>query len=413
MRFVIFALAAALIAILATGLAIENPGYVLIARAPWSVEMPLTLFLPLMLVAFALLLALLYLVVRLLRIPRDVTRWRARRAQREGRATLIRGLTNLAEGNWSEAEAALLTAQRHSDAPLLAYLGAACAAQGQGQTEKRDEYLAAAHRQSPRAGLAIGTIQAYLQHLAHQQEQTLATLSELHRQQPRHKHTLKLLTHEYTTLRDWTGLIELMPELRRQMVLPASEIDSLELKAHRELLTQTLPSGSLDVLNRAWNAVPKTLRRQAAMIAIYARHLIQQNEMVAAEQVLRAALESAWDDGLINLYGQLKLDAAHEALDNAENWLAGHPDNARLLLALGRLAARANETAKARTYLERSVALRPASDAYQELGMLLERQGDSAAALAAYRRGLESGIEESRGGARLYRFSPHRSQAAG
>jgi HemY protein len=413
MRFIVFTLAAALIAILATGLAMENPGYVLIARAPWSVEMPLTLFLPLLLVAFVLLFALFYLVLRLLRIPRDVKRWRARRAHREGRASLIHGLTHLAEGNWSEAEAALLSAQRHSDAPLLAYLGAACAAQGLGQNEKRDEYLSAAHHQSPRAGLAIGTIQAYLQHLAHQQEQSLATLSDLHRQQPRHKHTLKLLAHEYVALRDWTGLIELIPELRRQAVLSATEIDALELKAHRELFTQTLPSGSLAVLNRAWDAVPKTLRRQSAMIAIYARHLIQQNETVAAEQALRAALDSSWDDGLVDLYGQLTLDAAHETLENAENWLAGHPDNARLLLALGRLAARANDPVKARTYLERCIAQRPSSDAYQELGMLLERQGDSAAALAAYRRGLESGIEERRGGARLYRFSAPRSQAAG
>jgi HemY protein len=413
MRFVVFALLVALFAIMATVLAIENPGYVLIARAPWSVEMPLTLFVPLLFILFLAFVAVLFVVFRVLRIPHDVTRWRLRRQSREGRQSLIRGITSLAEGNWAEAESALLTAQRQSDAPLLAYLGAACAAQGLGQSEKRDEYLAAAHRLAPRAELAIGTVQAYLQHLSHQQEQTLATLSELHRHLPRHKTTLKLLAREYAQVRDWPALIQLLPELRRLAVLDSGEITDLELKAHRELLIQTLPAGSMDVLARAWNAVPKTLRRHPGLISIYARQLMQQGEMLAAEQTLRAALESAWDDGLIELYGQLKLDAAAEVLENAENWLTVHSDNPKLLLALGRLAARAGETSKARGYIDRSCVLRPAADTYHELGQLLERQGDTAAALAAYRRGLESGLEEHRGVARLYRLPPVRSQAAG
>lgn len=412
MRFVLFSLVVALFAILATVLAIENPGYVLIARTPWSVEIPLTLFVPLLIVVFLLFFAALYIVFRLLRIPHDVTRWRVRRVRREGRTSLIRGLTHLAEGNWVEAEAALLTAQRHSDAPLLAYLGSACAAQGLGQTEKRDEYLAAAHRLVPRADLAIGTVQATLQHLAQQQEQTLATLSELHRQLPRHKFTLKQLAHKFAQMRDWTGLIELLPELRRLSALDAGDISDLELKAHRELLNQTLPTGSAEVLQRAWNAVPKNLRRHPGLIAIYARQLIQQNEMSAAEQTLRAALESAWDDVLIELYGQIKLEAAGEILENAENWLVVHSDNPKLLLALGRLAWQAGDATKARGYLERSVTSRPAADAYLELGQLLERQGDTGGALTAYRRGLDLGLEENRGGARLYRLPPPRNQAS-
>ena len=56
-------------------------------------------------------------------------------------------------------------------------------------------------------------------------------------------------------------------------------------------LKQSLPSGSLAVLNRAWTAVPRHLRRHPLMLAAYARHLMQQNQMDEAERVLRDALD--------------------------------------------------------------------------------------------------------------------------
>lgn len=390
MRLIFFGLIFLTLAVLGTLYAIEDPGYVLIARSPWSIEMPLTLFVPLLLIGYLVLYVALFLIVRLWRIPRDVARWRVRRHGREGRTALTRGLTHLAEGNWVEAEAALLLSQRHGDAPLLSCLGAAVAAQGQGMPEKRDEYLAQAHRHAPEGGLAIGMVQAYLQHLAGQREQSLATLTNLHREQPRHKHVLKLLALVYGDLRDWTGLIELLPELRRTQALPQNELDELEIKAHRELLTQSLPKGALDVLTKAWGAVPKSLRRHPTLIAIHARQLLQQSDMKQAESVLRTALDTAWDPRLIALYGELRGEDVNEYLEIAEGWLAPHPDEAPLLLTLGRLAVHAGQLPKARQYLEQSFAREASTAAAHELGMLLERLGEKETALDVYRSGLES-----------------------
>src|SRR6185436_5585027 len=52
MKLVVYILVTLFVATALTLAAIENPGYVLIARAPWSIEMPLTLFIPLLIVAF-------------------------------------------------------------------------------------------------------------------------------------------------------------------------------------------------------------------------------------------------------------------------------------------------------------------------------------------------------------------------
>lgn len=396
MRLVLVVIGALLVAIVATLAALKDPGYVLIARAPWSIEMTLPVFVLLTLVGSAALYLLIYLVVRLVRVPQDVARWRTRRHIRQSRDALYQGLTRLAEGNWVEAQAHLLASMRAAEQPLLSYLGAAYANQGQDNLEKRDEYLAAAQRSSPQYHLAVGMTQANLQYLAHQSERALATLTELRQTAPTHKHVLKLLAQIYLELHDWTNLADLIPHLREHQVMTARDIDALELRTHRELLTLTLPSGSIEPLRQAWNAVPKALRRHPTLIAAYARQLIQQNDMNAAESVLRSGIEAEWDDALIDLYGLTETGRANEQLETAEAWLALHPENPRLLLALGRLAMNCHQDQKACGYLEKSVSLRGPIDAYRELGALLERLGDKDRALTYYRRGSELYAEETR-----------------
>jgi len=396
MRLVLVVIGVLLVAILATLAALKDPGYVLIARTPWTVEMSLPVFVVLALASAGALFLAVYFIVRLVRIPQDVARWRSQRTVRQSREALYQGLIRLAEGNWVEAEAQFLASMRGSEAPLLSYLGAACVNQGQGNLEKRDEYLAAAQRSSPQQHLAVGMTQANLQYLAHQSERALATLTELRQIAPKHKQVLKLLAQLYLELRDWPNLADLVPHLRQNNVMTTREIDALELQAHRELLVLSLPAGSIEPLQKAWNAVPKSLRRHPAFVAIYARHLIQQGEMNAAEALLRGALESEWDDTLVELYGLTRSDQPNEQLETAEGWLALYPENAKLLLTVGRLAIAARQDQKAVGYLEKCLSLRGPIDAYRELGALLERLGEKDRALACYRRGTEMYAEEAR-----------------
>lgn len=389
MRTLVFVITLLFAATLVTFYALENPGYVLISRPPWSVEMTLTVFIPLAIAAFFLFYLLLFVIVRLWRIPRDVARWRGKRQAQEARASLIQGLTSLAEGNWIEAESQLLAGMRHGDTPLLNYLGAAMACEGQGNSEKRDEYLALAHKNAPQYDLAVGMTQAYLQYQSRQLEQSLATLNELRSEAPKHRQLLKLQAQVHLELRDWTGLIGMIPDLRQNYAMTTKEIDELELQAHRELLKLSLPSGRPGVLEKAWNAVPKTLRQHPSLIAVYARQLIRQNETAQAESVLRAGIEAGWDPTLVELYGLAQAPNSSEQLEIAEGWLATHRDDPRLLLTLARLALRSGHENKARGYYETCLMLHGPVDAYRELGQLLEKSGEKEKALTCYRRGLE------------------------
>lgn len=396
MKLVALILAVLIIATVVTLAAMEDPGYVLMARGPWSVEMALTVFIPLALVAFVVFAVLLYATVRVLRIPRDVQRWRSRRQTRRGRDSLLKGMTFLAEGSWAEAEAALLAGLRHSDAALLNCLGAALAAQGQGNTEKRDEYLAQAQQLAPQAGFAIGMTQALLQQLGQQVELALATLTELRGQRPQHKQLLKLLAQVARELRDWPGVIDLVADLRQHHAMSAAEIDALEVQAHRELLALSLPAGSGDVLRQAWKAVPKHLRKHPALVGPYARQLIQQGAHGEAEAILRDTIEAEWNEQLVELFGRLRPAQPAEAIELAETWAGSRPDNARAQLTAARLAAAGGQKSKARGFYERCVALRGPIDAYRELGALLEDLGERDKATEFYRRGLEAYSDELR-----------------
>ena len=132
------------------------------------------------------------------------------------------------------------------------------------------------------------------------------------------------------------------------------------------------------------------------MIAIYARQLIQQNEMAQAESVLHTAIEDNWDSALVELYGQAQGPNPADQLETAEGWLASHRDDPKLLLTLARLALRSKEENKARGYYETCLTQHGPVDAYHELGALLEKLGEKDKALNAYRRGLEMYASESR-----------------
>ncbi|KPK12259.1 MAG: hypothetical protein AMJ68_02780 [Acidithiobacillales bacterium SG8_45] len=389
MRLVIYVLAVLLVAVVVTMLAIQDPGYVLVVRPPWSVELPLTLFSVFLVAAFVAAYIAGRVLSHALRLPRGVSLWREKRLGAKSRTAMVEGLTHLAAGEWDKAEADLLEGLKFSEAPYVNYLALALACQGQGNKTRRDEYLTQAHKASPEDSLAISMTQGLLQYLAHQKEQALATLTALHNRAPDHKYVLQLLMETYLDLRDWTGLAMLLPDLRRHRVVSDERLKEVELKVHRELLQLSLPSGSLDVLRRAWNSMPKHLHQNPELIATYAGKLIEQGEGNEAESMLRSAIGREWNEGLVALYGRAHGTQIGRQLETARSWRTTHSDSPSLFLTLGNLALENGATEQALEYLQRSISLKPNRAAYRELGRAYERLGKTEEAMANYRKGIE------------------------
>ncbi len=197
----------------------EDPGYALFMYRHWSVSMPLWFAL---LSLFALLFVM-YLVMGLAgRVDSAFYRWRnwlrSRRKDKSYNKT-NRGLLELAEGRWKNAEHCLLEGVNQSSAPVINYLAAAKAAHEQKLFDKRDVYFRKAHDLAPKGDVAVGLMKARMQYQQGQYEQALATLGPLRAVAPRHAGVLKQLEKSYVHLGDWEALLTLLPQLLKENVI--------------------------------------------------------------------------------------------------------------------------------------------------------------------------------------------------
>lgn len=373
----------------ATLIAFRNPGYVLIAREPFVLETSVAVF-ALIAIAFFIVFYLgVRFVVRIVRVPHNLGRWRQTRRTRKAREAFLNGLTHLLAGEWFKAEQELVACLHAIDVPLLGYLAAALAAHGQGNVQKRDHYLARARAQSGKQTIATDMTQAQIQLLAHQNEQALATLTRLQTEHPHQAQVLRLLIETHRRLHDWQSLSQLLPQARQRELLPDAELDRLELETQCALLNLPLPPGALSTLNQAWSAIPTALRQHTDLVTVYARQLMRQEAGDEAAILLANSLDRTWDERLVLLYGEAQTQSASAQLETAEEWQARHGDSAALLLTLGRLARRSRFNDRARQYLEKSLALAASAAAHAELGFLFEETGDSHKALQHCRQALE------------------------
>ncbi|HEB57769.1 MAG TPA: heme biosynthesis protein HemY [Gammaproteobacteria bacterium] len=382
------ALAALTIAVLIGLWAYQDNGYVLLGRGHTTVEMSLTLFILLLLFTFIAFYVLLRMLLGSLQLPEQLRGWRrSRRARRAARAAR-RGMLEMAQGNWSRAERALVRHAEHSDMPLLNYLAAARAAQKQDAPERRDQYLAQAHQAARGDSFAVELTQAELQIAQGQNEQALATLVHLHSRRADHPHVLYLLTGIYISLQSWGDIKSLLPALRKHRVYTRDALARLEKTVELHLLRIAAATARSEALVGAWEHVSRPLRQDVDLLSCYTAWLIELGEHERAEKVLREALRRQWHDRLVALYGRLHTAQPQKTLATAEGWLRGRENNATLLLALGRLARHCELWGKARAYLEASLGVAPAAETCRELGELLEQMEETELAAKYFREGL-------------------------
>lgn len=384
-------ISALIILIIAASVALvmrSDPGYVLISHGAWKLETTLTLTVIVLVLGFLALYYLIRFIVNAWQLPRRMRAWQDARRLQKARAALTRGLIQLEEGRWRDAEENLIKYATLGEVPLLHYLAAARAAQKQEAYERRDNYLRLAHESTPDADVAVSLTQAELQLSHRQTEQALATLKRLRQLAPKHGYVLKLLMKLHVQMHDWEQLLELLPELRKRKVVSAAEADEMEMRAYKGLLASAARASDVQTLYNIWRRVPKRLRAAPDIVLEFAKQLRAHSEELQCEALLRDTLKKQWNERLVHLYGLVQGPDPAKQLAHAEEWLNEYPKNPVLLLTLGRLAARNRLWGKARAYLEASVGVAPRGETFQELGNLLEQMDEPEAAREYYRKGL-------------------------
>ena len=298
MKMLILGLVTLFVAVVLALLAVDDPGYVLIAVGEWTVETTLALAAVAIVLSFSILYYGIRIVRRVLAVPGGMRQWKEQRREHKAMKSLTRGLIDLAEGHWAAAEKNVMKYVQDGnkrlrdevtisdEASLLNYLSAARAAQAQGADQRRDYYLKLAYEKHPSADIAIGLTQAELQLQQNQLEQALATLRHLQQLSPKHAQVLQALAKLYERLGDWEHLLEIVPLLRKYKAMPADSITNISQQSYLMLLKA---AGTFSEISDVWGRIPESFRENVNVLLAYVTCLLKMGESNVAEPLLRHA----------------------------------------------------------------------------------------------------------------------------
>lgn len=341
--------------------------YVFIDVGGWQLENNISVLLLLILISYVLLWLVIKLVLLLWHAPEHLDKFNNRRRQTQCANELSKGLVDFIECRFDSAEKTLLHNAKHSQTPLLNYLGAARAAAQLGNSINTEKHLAAALKAAPDCEVAVLLTRAEIELNHNELQKALATLTLLRQKAPNHSSVLKLLSRLYWQLRDWSKLSQLLPILKKSRVLSAAQIEALSLDTYEGVLQSAGNNELEQTVHEAWNALPRMMRKDKRLISVYIIALIQSGEHQQAEQILRDALNKNWDEGLVKLYGQLHLLSADILEQHLARWENAMPKSPNLLLSMARIKARQNQVAAAKNYYQAAIKAAPSVEAYAEL----------------------------------------------
>ena len=376
MKFLVWLLALFTVAVTLTLFA-RNPGYVLFVYPPYRIELSLTLFV----FGLLLLLALGYISTRLLfgllHLPSHVRSYREQRAMGKSRAAMMEALTAFFEGRYAAAEKAAVRAMESGDQSGINPIIAARSAHELHEFDKRDSYLASTKGKS--VGESTMRLIAQTEFMLDQKQPqaALSALKELNSAiQHKHVGALQLELKAQQQARNWDGVLSAVAQLEKRSVISAHI--ALQAKQQAWLEKLSLPQQDLKALTTLWKSIPENIRQESKVATIGTHSFIKFNDCKSAQQLLTDSLNAHWDSELVTLYGDCKEESLlMTQINQAEKWLPQHPDDAGLLLALGKLCMNQALWGKSQNYLEASVSLLPGRAAYSALAQLAEKLNNS------------------------------------
>lgn len=360
-----------------------NEGYVLIILPPWRAELSLNLFVVAVIGSFLLGHVLLRMVSHTLRLPRAVREFRERKRQEKGVRALREAVQQLFEGRYGHALKNAALSYAAQEAPALSALVAARAAHFLRDGRREEEWLKRAAEHDAQAHAARLMTEAELHVDARRFDEALAALDALQEGGGRHIAALRLALRVHRGLGRWDDVLKVARQLEKHRALTQDAAAPLKQRAHLENLSGR--EGDARALAAYWAAVPAEERRAARLAAAAARALIAAGDGATAQRIIEQQVEAEWDSELAGLYAECRGGDTLGRIARAEKWLEKHPEDARLLLALGRLCREQQLWGKAQSYFEASLAIQSSQDAHVELAALFAQLGRSEESNQAYR----------------------------
>lgn len=382
MKWIFWLLVLAAAAVLAAVVASGNEGYALIVWPPYRVDVSLNLVAVVLVAGFAAGYVLLRLAALLFRLPREVAAHRARRGQERGQQIFHDAFRLLFEGRFGQALRKAAAAYEAGVDPGLSALIAARAAQRMRRPDEQQTWLARAAAVDAQAQPARLMLEAEMCLDSRDFRGALRALEALQQLSGRNPAAQRLELRARQGVGDWPAVLDLARVLEKRDVLAPEVAGELKLQAHRENIVAR--GADTRALLNYLREVPAAEHSPRLTVAA-AQALIALDAREEAARVIESELARGWDASLAALYGQCGGQRITARIAEAEKWLRQHPDDAGLLLALGRLCVQQQLWGKAQSYLEASLSIEETRDAHLELAWLAERLDNDEEAARRYR----------------------------
>ncbi len=351
-----------------------NDGYLLLVVPPWRAEISLNLFIVLLLGLFLAFHALMRVSAATFGLPKRVREYRARRQRDQAGQVFQDAVRLLFEGRFGQAMKKAAEAHGAGTAPGLSALIAARAAQRMREPEKQQYWLEHAKTDDPRTEAATLMLDAEMANEERRFADALDALGRLQGKLGRHIAALRLELRARQGSGDWDGVLKLVRQLAKRDALTAEVVREIRSQAHlANIARRRSDQGQLVGYLRS---VPEDERgRRVVLSAAQALSAIKAEgeAQKLIEATLDGAGQEAWQSELAAIYGRLSGGEQTTRIAKAEAWLRNHPDDAVLLMALGRMCQRQRLWGKAQSYLEASLSVAPTQEAHLELAHLFDQ----------------------------------------
>ncbi len=367
--------------------AAHNSAFVLLVYPPYRIELSLTLFIVLLLLAFVFGYGLVRLINTVVQLPTHVKKFRQEGAQAKNRELLDEELGAFFEGRYAAAEKAAVRAMESGDTSALHPIIAARSAHELREYKKRDAYLSAAEGKT--IGDSTMRLMTASKFMLDQRDPSgaLTALQELRDSGVKgHLGMMSLELKAHQQAGNWDEVLKVLDKLEKRASIDATLAAQFRQQAWLEKIHQQQDLAGLILCLKN---IPADFKRRSKIAATAARALMQHGGCPLAQQLLSDSLNAQWDSELVALYGDCQTGDVVAEIEQAEKWLNQHKQDAGLLLTLGKLCLHQKLWGKARNYLDASTSIAPSHAAYTALGQLAERLGKSDEAFKYYQRAME------------------------
>ncbi len=146
----IFYLIVFLLTVLIAATVYTNPADLTLTFSDWTISMPFWLASA----SIFVILTIIFFISKIISLTSHIfaflKQWLHHRRITKAQSKTTAAFIELAKGKWKKAESHAMQGAKYSGTPLINYLSAAKAANEQGKTERRDQYLQLAYEVAPK-----------------------------------------------------------------------------------------------------------------------------------------------------------------------------------------------------------------------------------------------------------------------